>query len=66
MGLTVFYGIFSTFKLNIRNIRIFRGILSAPQNIIMDLNNVMNELSLQNITLGSSLQKTKSTNKGQA
>ena len=42
MGLTIFHRIFpdiSTFRLNVG---IFCGILSIPQNIVMDLNDVRN------------------------
>ena len=38
MGLTLFCKISSTFILNVE---IFHGILSVPQNIVIDLNNIM-------------------------
>ena len=43
MGLALFHKIFPTFILNVGEyIRIFRGILLVPHNIVMDLNNVKN------------------------
>ena len=42
MGLTIFQGIFPdifTFSMNVE----YLGILSVPQNIVMDLNNVMKD-----------------------
>ena len=38
MGLTTFHIMFVTFRLNVG---IFHGILSVPQNTLMDMNNVM-------------------------
>jgi hypothetical protein len=39
--MTTFHGIFPILKLNMGNIKTFRGILSIPHNIVMDMNNVM-------------------------
>ena len=39
MGLTVFHEIFLIFSSNVKK---FRGILSIPLNIVMNMNNVMN------------------------
>ena len=40
----VFHKIFPTFKLNKGYIGIFIRIMSVPQNIVMDLNNVMTSI----------------------
>ena len=41
MELIIFHGIFPNIPTFGMNIGIFYGILSVPQNIVMDLNNVM-------------------------
>ena len=55
MGLTIFHRIFFTFNMNVKNIL---KILPIPQNIVMDVNNVMpmfegNSLNAKNVLLVS-------------